>query len=132
MLAAPHVPRGGPGGLEESPVQTNVITTTSNGVYNTPVDIYALHSCLDNHDYYLVNTGGDWTATEAQFSSASEKAFRYHYPATVAAFSHLIFNQAPRTALAELMIFNGDQLSVGTRHIRCGTRSTSCRRTDRQ
>ena len=53
-------------------MQTAVITTTSNGIYNTPVDIYALHSCLDKHDYYLVNTGGTWTATEATFLSARE------------------------------------------------------------
>jgi hypothetical protein len=54
-----------------TPVQKFILTSTDNGVYNTPVDIYALHACDENKDYYLVNTGGDWTATEAQFQSAS-------------------------------------------------------------
>jgi hypothetical protein len=73
VLAAAPPPIGDApsGNWSQSPVQMAVISTTSNGVDNTPVDIYALHSCQDNHDYYLVNTGGDWTATEAQFQSAS-------------------------------------------------------------
>jgi hypothetical protein len=56
-----------------SPVQSTVITSTSNGVYNTPIQVYALHSCQENMDYYLVNTGGDWTATDAEYESASAK-----------------------------------------------------------
>jgi hypothetical protein len=59
-------------------VQTAIITSTSNGIYNTPVGIYALHSCQENKDYYLVDTGGDWTATEAAFSSASTEANQIH------------------------------------------------------
>ncbi len=55
-------------------LQTAIITSTSHGVYNTPVSLYALHACRDNKDYYLVETGGDWTATEAAFSAASQRA----------------------------------------------------------
>jgi hypothetical protein len=54
VLAAaprPTSPAAGPADWKDSPVQQAVITTTSNGIYNTPVDIYALHSCLDKHDY---------------------------------------------------------------------------------
>lgn len=56
-----------------SPVQSTVVTSTSNGIYNTPMQVYVLHSCQQNEDYYLVNTGGDWTATESRYESASEK-----------------------------------------------------------
>jgi hypothetical protein len=55
----------------DSPVQRFIITSTTNGTYNTPVEIYALHSCQKNMDYYLVNTGGDWTATQAHYESAA-------------------------------------------------------------
>ena len=55
----------------DSPVQQFTLTSTTNGVYNTPINIYALHSCQENMDYYLVNTGGDWTATQAHFESAA-------------------------------------------------------------
>jgi hypothetical protein len=54
----------------DSPVQQFIITSTTNGIYNTPVELYALHSCQQNRDYYLVNTGGDWTATQAAYESA--------------------------------------------------------------
>jgi hypothetical protein len=63
---------------QQNPVQSNIITVTSNGNFNTPVDIYALHSCLQNKDYYLVNTGGDWTATEAAWTSASTEKNQIH------------------------------------------------------
>jgi hypothetical protein len=85
VLAAaprPTSPAAGSADWSQNPVQTAVITTTSNGIYNTPVDIFALHSCRDNHDYYLVNTGGTWTATEAQFLSASWKASQLSLPSS--------------------------------------------------
>jgi hypothetical protein len=69
--ATANSPPTGPADWSQTPLQTNIITSTSNGNYNTPVQIYALHSCPQNKDYYLVDTGGDWTATEAAFSSAS-------------------------------------------------------------
>jgi hypothetical protein len=63
-----------PADWRQSPVQSTVITDITNGTYNTPVQIYALHACQENKDYYLVDTGGDWTATEATFGSASWRA----------------------------------------------------------
>jgi hypothetical protein len=57
-----------------SPVQSTIITSTSNGTYNTPVEIFALHSCQQSKDYYLINTGGTWTATNAAYQSASKHA----------------------------------------------------------
>jgi len=78
LAAPPTSPVPGPADWSQSPVQTGTITSTSNGIYNTPVSIYALHSCQENKDYYLVDTGGDWTATEAAFSSASTEANQIH------------------------------------------------------
>ena len=75
--APPTIGDTASGNWSQSPVQSNIITSTSNGIYNTPVHIYALHSCQENKDYYLVDTGGDWTATEAAFSSASTEKIRY-------------------------------------------------------
>jgi hypothetical protein len=54
-----------------SPVQSTIITSTDSGTYNTPLEVYALHSCRENMDYYLANTGGTWTATQARYESAS-------------------------------------------------------------
>lgn len=54
-----------------NPVQSTIVTSTDRGTYNTPIAIYALYSCAQNKDYYLVNTGGTWTPTEARFQSAS-------------------------------------------------------------
>jgi len=62
----------------DSPVQQFILTSTTNGTYNTPVDIYALHSCQENMDYYLVNTGGDWTATKAGYESAGKSQGEIH------------------------------------------------------
>jgi hypothetical protein len=73
VLAAaprPTSPAAGPADWKQNPVQTGIISWTAAGNFNTPIEIYALHSCQENKDYYLVNTGGDWTATEAAFSSA--------------------------------------------------------------
>ena len=78
LAAAPPAADNSPADWSQSPLQTATISSTSNGIYNTPVSIYALHSCQGNQgkgfDYYLVDTGGDWTATEAAFSSASADA----------------------------------------------------------
>jgi hypothetical protein len=60
----------------DSPIQVTIITSTSNGTYNTPIEVYALHSCQQNMDFYLVNTGGTWTPTEARYESASGGAIR--------------------------------------------------------
>jgi hypothetical protein len=55
----------------DSPVQLTILTSTDRGTYNTPIEIYSLHSCRENKDYYLVNTRGTWTPTEARYQSAS-------------------------------------------------------------
>ena len=54
----------------DSPVQSTILTSTDRGTYNTPIEIYALHSCQENMDYYLVNTGGTWTPEVAHYESA--------------------------------------------------------------
>jgi len=62
----------------DSPVMHTTFASTSWGVWNTPVDVYALHACQADvrtgifYDYYLVNTGGNWTATEAKYQAASK------------------------------------------------------------
>lgn len=72
--ATANPPAAGPADWSQSPVQTGMISWNGAGNFNTPIDIYALHSCQENKDYYLVDTGGDWTATEAAWSSASTEA----------------------------------------------------------
>ena len=61
-----------------SPVQTTVFQQNgAAGVYNTTVNIYALHSCDKDirtglaSDYYMVTALADWTATNAKFQSAA-------------------------------------------------------------
>ena len=56
---------------KSTPFQNFLFTSTSYGIYNTPVGVYALHDCDEEKDHYLINTGGDWTPTEAKFQSAS-------------------------------------------------------------
>lgn len=57
----------------DSPVQKFIITSTDKGTFNTPIAVYALHSCQENKDYYLVNTGGTWTAEDARYQSANTR-----------------------------------------------------------
>jgi hypothetical protein len=90
-----------------SPVQSTILTFTTNGIYNTPVDIYALHSCQENMDYYLVNTGGDWTATQAGYESASAQAGQI----TLASNGDLIIDWQPNEDYCEAgaaIFFSGD------------------------
>lgn len=61
-----------------SPVQTTVFQQNGPaGVYNTTVNVYALHSCEKDirtglqSDYYMVTALADWTATNAKFQSAA-------------------------------------------------------------
>lgn len=63
---------------QSSPVQTTVFQQNGPaGVYNTTVNLYALHSCQADtrtgltSDYYLVTALADWTATNAKFQSAA-------------------------------------------------------------
>jgi hypothetical protein len=53
-----------------SPVQAIIITSTDRGTYNTPIELFALHSCQQDKDYYLVSTGGTWTPQVAHYESA--------------------------------------------------------------
>ena len=67
---------GAPVDLSDHVFQQTVLTTTSGGVYNTPVKVYAGHICTpfantEIYDFYLVTTGGNWTPTEAHWESAS-------------------------------------------------------------
>lgn len=70
-------------------VQSTTVTSTNNGVYNVPMSVYALHSCRDNKDWYLVDTAGDWTATEAKFQSASKTEGTLSDPSKGGDFSDL-------------------------------------------
>jgi hypothetical protein len=75
----PKVGRPGPSPGANQPIawQDNPLQTTtfalhgSGGVYNTPINVYALHRCLDGTDHYVVTAGADWTATNAQWQDAS-------------------------------------------------------------
>ena len=75
-----------------SPVQSTVVTSTTNGIYNTPMQVFALHECSTQKDYYLVNTGGDWTATDAKFQSASAKAGSLSDPSNGSSPSDLVID----------------------------------------
>jgi hypothetical protein len=58
---------------KNSPVHVQVLELSERGTYNTPVEIYALHSCRENMDYYLVDTGGTWTPERARYESADQR-----------------------------------------------------------
>ena len=57
----------------DTPVQTITlhIKSSTAGIYNTTVEIFALHECATNLDQYVVTAEADWTATQAKFQSAS-------------------------------------------------------------
>jgi len=106
LAAAPRAPAAGSVDWKQNPVQSNIITVTDGGNYNTPVSIYALHSCRENKDYYLVDTGGTWTATEAAFQSASNNAGQMQLDSS----GHLIlqWEKDDRYCTAGLDVANGD------------------------
>ena len=61
---------------QSSPVQKTVFQQNgAMGVYNTTVNVYALHSCQADErtgltsDYYMVTALADWTPTNAKFQS---------------------------------------------------------------
>lgn len=63
---------------KSSPVQSTTFKQNgAAGVYNTTVNVYALHSCDKDvrtgltSDYYMVTALADWTATNAKFQSAA-------------------------------------------------------------
>ncbi|MFP5406046.1 MAG: hypothetical protein ACLGHY_06795, partial [Gammaproteobacteria bacterium] len=54
-----------------NPVQSTTFAINgAQGVYNTSIGVYALHSCDSETDHYAVSTLGDWTATTAKWQSA--------------------------------------------------------------
>jgi hypothetical protein len=57
---------------QDNPLQTATFAISSpQGVYNTPINVYALHRCLDGTDHYVVTAGADWTATNAKWQGAT-------------------------------------------------------------
>lgn len=54
------------------PIQTTTFAISSpQGVYNTPINVYALYRCLDGTDHYAATAGADWTATAAKWQGAT-------------------------------------------------------------
>jgi hypothetical protein len=49
----------------------NLDINGTGGVYNNQISFYALHSCGDGTDRYVVTSASDWTATQAQWQDAS-------------------------------------------------------------
>jgi len=70
----PGPPRGPNGVIEwdENPVLTTTFRiASSQGQYNTAINVFALHRCLDNTDHYVVTAEADWTPTNAKWQSAT-------------------------------------------------------------
>ena len=56
----------------DNPLQSQTFALNSaSGIYNTVVDVFALHSCDTNLDHYVVTAEADWTPTNAKWQSAS-------------------------------------------------------------
>lgn len=59
------------GSWMDTPIQTQTFALNSpGGIFNTVVYVYALHSCLEQKDHYVVTAEADWTATQAKWQSA--------------------------------------------------------------
>jgi hypothetical protein len=59
---------------QDNAVQTATFAVNSSaGIYNTPINVFALHRCLDGTDHYVVTTGADWTATNAKWQGATSE-----------------------------------------------------------
>ena len=70
----PGPPRGPNDVIEwdQNPVQTTTFrVASSQGEYNTAINVFALHRCLDNTDHYVVTAEADWTPTNAKWQSAT-------------------------------------------------------------
>ncbi len=56
------------------PIQTTTFAINSpQGVYNTGINVYALHRCLDGTDHYAATAQADWTATNAKWQGATSE-----------------------------------------------------------
>ncbi|MGI0035674.1 MAG: hypothetical protein ACRD98_07390 [Nitrososphaera sp.] len=63
-----------PNAWQDNPLQTTTFKVNgAQGVYNTAIDVYALHRCLDGTDHYTVTAEADWTATQAKWQGASSE-----------------------------------------------------------
>ncbi len=59
---------------QDNPLQTVTFAINgSEGVYNTLINVYALHRCLDGTDHYVVAAEADWTATNAKWQGATSE-----------------------------------------------------------
>ncbi len=58
----------------DTPIQTTILQKNSTtGIYNTTIQLFALHDCVNNLDQYVVTADADWTATQAKAQSASNQ-----------------------------------------------------------
>ena len=72
-VPGPHDPNGTVDWLS-APIQTCTFAlNSSQGVYNTLINVYALHRCLDGTDHYAVTAQADWTATNAKWQGATSE-----------------------------------------------------------
>jgi hypothetical protein len=56
----------------DNPLQSQTFAlNNASGVYNTVVNVFALHSCETNLDHYVVTAEADWTPTNAKWQSAT-------------------------------------------------------------
>ncbi len=62
----------------------------ASGVYNTPINVYALHRCLDGTDHYAVTAGADWTPTHATWQGVTSE--EPNASMTVDASGNLVLN----------------------------------------
>ena len=66
---------GAPIDLSKNYVQSTVLKELTGGTYTMPVKVSAGRVCKENDvkpiDFYVITSGGDWDATEAQWQSAS-------------------------------------------------------------
>ena len=59
---------------QDHPLQTATFAINSpQGVYNTLINVYALHRCLDSTDHYVVTAEADWTAINAKWQGATSE-----------------------------------------------------------
>jgi hypothetical protein len=72
IVAGPPASPDGTIEWDQNPLQTDTFAvSTSQGVYNTEINVFALHRCLDNTDHYVVTAAADWTATQAKWQGAT-------------------------------------------------------------
>lgn len=76
VAVTPASPRDPNGIIEwdQTPLQTATFAVSgAQGVYNTFINVFALHRCLDGTDHYTVTAAADWTATQAKWQGATSE-----------------------------------------------------------